>query len=328
MLKESKITLTVSALGVNSVLGVSINELLKIYLFNGETGEEIGIFENLSIENLVPVRKKTAAEKFNTGTQSKFDRRSYADSKPTTIDKKYSSSYTNFEVAHINQHLNKLVSWKQENQYWWEEAYKRRIYIIKNQTFSSYVNIVGAFSSERIWRLDRDLHMNQFCDFLYWRRFKFPKYKDLFWLACSIEGKNPEETGNPTGIFQATKAKFKIKDGEKEITYFTLSQVNKAEVENTTLDSSNKEKFVVYDYSEEWWNWSYEYRWQKDKADETSAYPQSEKFKNVKKGWDEQVSDNTSLNKICKDFYTSSSTSDQKEIEDAWRYCSDVGSNS
>ncbi|WP_216083662.1 hypothetical protein [Candidatus Mycoplasma haematohominis] len=326
MLTETKITIAVAAGGGNSALGVSINEFLRLYLFKNEEFDEVITLDNEDFRSVIPVRKKIKAVTYNESSKSSFDPRKSSSVPSEKISDSTYDSHTSFQMKHIRQHRDKLVNWKKEEA-WWRSIYKQRFYIMKNQDiFTEKINFVEGFSSSVIWSLNSEIHMNQFCYLIYGSYSKYDKYKELFWLICSIDGKNPEETNDDKKISSSEKATFPTEDdssNEKTITYMTLSQAKKKASDIANIKVSEKDKYVVYDWSEAWWNWSYKYRFQKDKADENSAFPLSNEFKKAKKGWDSAL-EQESLNSICKNFYEKeNSSSDEKE--DALRYCSAEG---
>ncbi|WP_216083647.1 hypothetical protein [Candidatus Mycoplasma haematohominis] len=322
MLTESKVTITFSVIAANAALGVSGSELLKIYYALNEESIEV---ENLNNELIKVTKiKRTRNKTTPKGTTSNFDlRKRHAPS--IIIGSKHYTKHKGFGVRHIKNHLDKLVGWEEANKTWWEDAYKQREYVIKNQNFQPYFPIVGGYSDQQHW-WTKNLHMNQFCDKGYLNRSFFQKYKEQFWLMCTIDGKNPEKNDSEEVISWATKAEFQIKDGKKkQITYLTITQAKKKGINNTKITEDAKTKFVIYDYSPEWWKWSYEYRLEADRKNETSPFPLSNKFRTIIQGWEDLNNNATALNKVCKDFYEQTSNNFQDEIDDAWRYCSDDG---
>ncbi|GCE63618.1 hypothetical protein MHSWG343_06150 [Candidatus Mycoplasma haematohominis] len=324
MLTESKITLTVAAAGGNATLGVSINEFLKMYLLNIETSEETKTIDNTSIELIAPTRKKPKAFKLK-GEKTSFDPRSSKNTINSKISDSTYTTHTLWDLRRVKAHRNKLANWK-ENENWWKSIYKQRMYMLENQDiFRDGVRFKEGFDKSIIWDLKQEVYINQFCYKVYGSAWHYDKYTDLFWLICSEDGKRPSEKREAAKIIStAEKAKFPTDNNqEQEIEFMTLSQAKKKQADKDKF-KVNKDKFVVYDYSEEWWKWSYQYRLQKDKTNENSAFPLSDKFKNITVNWDEKLTNDNSLNKVCKDFYESSSNSDN-ETEDAWRYCSIEG---
>ncbi|GCE63612.1 hypothetical protein [Candidatus Mycoplasma haematohominis] len=327
MLKETKITLSVAAVGGNSALGIYFNEFLRLYLFMTGDSDELSTLDSDTFKSIMPTRKRVETVTYTNGSKSSIDPRK---SKTTPSEKISSStfkSHTPWQMGHISNHKDKLVNGREEEA-WWKSIYDQRIYIMKNQD----INIEGiefayGFSATYIPSLNsRAIYMNQFCHFIYGNSRQYNRYKDLFWLICSINGKNPEEQEENKRISETEQATFPTPGettNKKTITYMTLSQAKKKESDIKNIKVSEKEKYIVYDYSEEWWKWSYQYRFQKDQADESSAYPLSEQFKKVEKDWDDKLN-NQSLNKVCKDFYEKSSIS-ADEQEDALRYCSAEG---
>ncbi|WP_216083054.1 hypothetical protein [Candidatus Mycoplasma haematohominis] len=332
MLSETKITIAVAAIGGNATLGVSIHEFLKACLLNNVVEDEAFLtLDNSNIKTIIPARKKTVTVVFDESKKANFDPRAHANASPSKIDSRYYKSHTLYEMRHIKEeHRSKLAASKSENKDWWETAYKSRKYMIKNQKFSSpSVKFIGGYKSGIIWNLEKDLYMNQFCYRIYGSPTKYEEYKDLFWLVCSVDGKDPTEGSSVEGkISSGKRASFSTEGNKsKSIIYMTLGQAKKKEedLEKLKIQESERDKFVVYDWKKDWWEWSFEYRFQKDIKDETSAFPLSNKFKNIRNGWDEKIENDTSLNKVCKDFYESDNSSSD-EVEDAWRYCSDTGS--
>ncbi|GCE63594.1 hypothetical protein [Candidatus Mycoplasma haematohominis] len=332
MLTESKITITTAVAAFNSILGVSGYELLRIYLLGQESSEEITNLENSIFKTTKAKRKRTKETTFKNNSQSKFDLRVSNDSNLKIVKHHLDQRHRTSMLFHIpKQHRGKLISWEADNKSWWEKTYKQREYMIKSQDVNPKVEITKGYSMENITNLyfknhSEPLPMNQFCDRGYAQTNYYKKYRKQFWLMCTVEGKDPDETDSSQEIAEATKARFWEGEQEKEITYFNYKQSKKETIKNTKI-SNSQDKFVVYDYSPDWWEWSYKYRLKIDKDDETSDFPLSDKFRKANSGWDEKLSKGEALNKICKDLYESnSSTSD--EIEDAWRYCSDVGVNS
>ncbi len=330
MLTETKITIAVATAGGNSALGVSINELLRIYLLGRNESEEVQFVGNDNIKTIQPTRIKVATASFKEGSESNLDPRAVKGTNPTNINSRSYISHTAYELSHISKYRAKLPIWN-ENKDWWENTYKQRKYMIQNRASSTDgLQFKEGFSSLVIWytNFKSEVYINQFCYVLYGSGTQFNKYKDLFWLICSIDGKNPEKDEPEKEVSSAEKAKFPIDNsGEKEITYMTLEQAKKKPEDKEKIKVAEKNKFVVWDWKKDWWEWSYQYRLQKDKSSENSAFPLSEKFRKITKDWDEKANDETALNKACKDFYESSSSSDD-ETEDAWRYCSIEGKQS
>ncbi|GCE63606.1 hypothetical protein MHSWG343_06030 [Candidatus Mycoplasma haematohominis] len=322
MLTETKITLTVAAAGSNSALVVSINELLKFYFFGSPTEEVVEITENQIFKSVKTSRTRT--QTVSPTKSSNFDLRK-SNNPNTVIGDRYYKRHKGYFINHLQKYVNSLVAWESTNREWWIEAYEQRKYIIQNQNFNPYVQITGGYDSENYWWA-KNLHMNQFCENAYSSRTYFQKHKDQFWLMCTIDGKNPENDDS-FGISNATKANFKKgAELEESITYLTLNQAKKTGIINKEI--KNKDNFVVYDYSPEWWNWSYTYRFLADKADEKSEFPLSSRFLKASSGWNSELNATTALNVICKDFYEQNDTTSQDEIDDAWRYCSDIGKSS
>ncbi|GCE63607.1 hypothetical protein [Candidatus Mycoplasma haematohominis] len=324
MLTESKITIAIATGGGNATLGVSINEFLKVYLLKKEEFEEIVALDNSSIGTTIPSRKKISTVSFNPESKRSFDPRSRQD-KPSTIDYSGYKSHVISQVKHIAQHRNKVVVWNQ-NQNWWDSVYEQRMYMIKNQDFSSKeVQFQKGYSTVTVWYLNKPVYMNQFCELLTWNSYQFKDYEDLFWLVCTTDGKNPNEKNPDSRISFAEKAKFPTeKPQEKEIIYMTLAQAKKKTSDIENIKVKEKDKYVVYDWKPEWWEWSYQYRWKKDKSEENSAFPLSKKFTEIEKGWDENLNNAKSLNTACKEFYEANNPT-KEEIEDSWRYCSVLG---
>ncbi|WP_216083666.1 hypothetical protein [Candidatus Mycoplasma haematohominis] len=322
MLKETKITLSVAAIGGNSAIGIYFNEFLRLYLFMTGDSDELSTSNNDAFKIVKTARKKVEKVIYKSSTKNSSDpRKSSSDPQWKISDSTY-QSHTRGQMWHISSHKNKLVDGR-KNDNWWKSIYKQRTYIMKNQDINiEKIEFVYGFSATYIPDLNsRAIYMNQFCYLIYGSNYQYKKYKDLFWLICSIDGVNPEEKNSSERISQMQTANFPIKNSQmKQINYMTLDQAKKKATDKNKFGSINKSKYVVYDYSEEWWKWSYEYVWQKDQKDEESAYPLSEKFRKVQKGWDDQLGDG-SLNKVCKDFYENTNSSND-EKEDASRYCS------
>ncbi|GCE63608.1 hypothetical protein MHSWG343_06050 [Candidatus Mycoplasma haematohominis] len=312
-------TLSVAAIGGNSAIGIYFNEFLKLYLFMTRDSDELSTLDSSSFD-VTPIRKKTEAVTYK-GSSTNVDPR-----KSTTTPRNMMSEYSTFMASQLQANSSKLVNGHEEQE-WWNSIYEIRSYIMKNQDISSAgVKFKKGFSKAPIQNLNQEIYMNQFCKYVYGQRFKYKKYEDLLWLICSVDGKKPGERRSSEKISQMQKANFPTPEKtpkEKSIDYMTLEQAKKKKEDKAKFSSVNKNKYVVYDYSEEWWKWSYEYRFQKDKADESSAYPLSEKFKKVEKDWDSKLK-KESLNKVCKDFYEKASSS-ADEQEDASRYCSAEG---
>ncbi|WP_216083652.1 hypothetical protein [Candidatus Mycoplasma haematohominis] len=320
MLTESKITISCSVASINAALGVSGYELLQIYLLNGNAQEELSSFDNTAISNAKISRKKSKTIAWKE-SKDVLDPRLHETTKTTVND--HESRYRIYRFRHISQeHKAKFVDWK-DNKEWWEKTYEVRKYMLKNANFKKYVNIEGGYENLP-YASQTKLHLNQFCDHVYWSKTYFEKYKSIFWLMCTTDAKNPETQEEAKIISQAKKAKFPKGNQDEEIIYLTVEQAKKTNIYNATTNSA-KDKFVVYDYSSNWWEWSYQYRFQEDKKNETSAFPISGKFKKIDKGWDDSRENTTALNKVCKDFYEQTNNNSQDEIDDAWRYCSDKG---
>ncbi|GCE63619.1 hypothetical protein MHSWG343_06160 [Candidatus Mycoplasma haematohominis] len=326
MLTESKITIGVAVVGINSFLGVSGHELLKIYLLSLDQSEEVSVLENYEIKTIAPKRKRPKASSFDESSKKPFDPRTPTDADPSTMDRGYARNYHPlFRTKHIDKHKSKLIIWK-ENKSWWESNYEQRKYMLENQDFStSDWKFKEGFSKRVIWNLNQEVHINQFCYLMYESSTQYNKYKDVFWLLCSIDGKDPENNNSESSISQAEKANFPTEgSSEQEIIFMTLEQAKKKQSDMERIKVKEKNKFVVYDWKPEWWNWSYQYRLKKDLNDEDNAFPMTEKFKKVISGWDESLNSSTALNKVCKDFYEAE-PKQSDETEDAWRYCSATG---
>ncbi|GCE63597.1 hypothetical protein MHSWG343_05940 [Candidatus Mycoplasma haematohominis] len=321
MLTESKITIILSVITGNTVIGVFGNELLKIYLLGRNSSEEISASDNSIFLKTTVSRIKTNAVSFDPKTKSNFDPRIYKDVNPTTVDKN-PAKYTVYSFHQISQYKGKFVDWK-ENKEWWEKTYEKRKYVLENANFEKYVNIVGGYKNQQYWQAS-ELHMNQFCDYGYSNNSYFREHEEQFWLLCTTDAKNPKDKENTQTISQINKAKFNKGETEEEIIYLTVEQAKKTNIYNATTNNA-KDKFVVYDYSPEWWEWSFNYRWKVDKNSEVSSFPLSDKFKNATTGWSKETNEKASLNLICQDFYESKNMPSQNEIDDAWRYCTDAG---
>ncbi|GCE63603.1 hypothetical protein MHSWG343_06000 [Candidatus Mycoplasma haematohominis] len=328
MLRETKITIVVSGVAGNATLGVSGYEFLKVYFLNQEISTEVEAINNEAVIKITTYRKRSKEKTFESGTDNKFDLREIKNTSPKIVKHPHDRRHKTSSLRHINQeHRSQLVSWEKDNKQWWENTYKQREYMIKNQKVSPKITILGAYNDTNVYMGgdNEPLHMNQFCDKGYGRQPYFKKYKQQFWLMCTINGKNPDNDVDSQEISTASKARFpESGSNKKEITYLNFEQSKKEDPKNTQV-KENKSKFVIYDYSQDWWDWSFNYRLKVDKEDETSAFPLTEKFKQATSGWDENVSSANALNKICKDFYEQSGTTSQDEIDDAWRYCSDEG---
>ncbi|WP_216083650.1 hypothetical protein [Candidatus Mycoplasma haematohominis] len=321
MLTESKITISCSVASINAALGVSGHELLKIYLLGLSSSGGVVTVENIQISKIKTNRKRNETITSKKGTEGTLDPRTHTTYRKT-VDQ-VPDRYRIYSFHNIRKHKSKLVDWK-DNEAWWKETYKTRKYMLENLEPENSLAIAGAYKNQTYLQ-SNDLHLNQFCDKSYTERAYYNQHKTIFWLMCTTDAKNPDEGEEAKIISQAKKAKFPKGDQEEEITYLTFKQAKKPETKNTNI-KGKEDKFVVYDYSEKWWKWSYEYRLQIDKADETSAFPLSEKFKKVNKGWEEtNYSDETNLNTACKKFYEQENSLTQDEIDDAWRYCTDTG---
>ncbi|WP_216083658.1 hypothetical protein [Candidatus Mycoplasma haematohominis] len=324
ILTETKVTLVFSAILGNSALGVAGHELLKAYFWNQEEEREFETSDNLSIEKTKISRVRTTTVTYN-GSQKSFDPRIYNNTaRPKTINDRYSSKYIVYRNYYLNQYKSKLVGVFDDNKDWWEETYKKRKYILENQNFNKYVSIVGGYNSEQNWDLSGDVYASQFCDKSYISANYYQQHKDQFWLICSVDGINPDREAESKIISTGTESEFPINNSNKKIFYLTLAQSKKT-IKNSQISDSHKNKFVVHNYSQDWWEWSYRYRFKVDKLNEKSKFPLSDSFKNITKGWDSKVDEQNALNKVCKDFYENSGNSSQNEIDDAWRYCSDTG---
>ncbi|WP_216083684.1 hypothetical protein [Candidatus Mycoplasma haematohominis] len=328
---EAKLTLTISAIGINSSLGVITNELLKVYLWSYEEEEEIMFSDNEELQDSIPIRKKTKTVTSIANTKSTFDPRpSKSSTAPITIAQ--NKDYSSYSLSHISKHRDKLVSWSKINKNWWNKAYKQREYIIKHQVFTSNFSLEGAYSPKFISKNSSVIYMNQFCDLAYRWPSVFHKHEELFWLTCTVDGKKPNTQPREREIISITKADFPISATEaEEIAYYTLSQSKKTNTKlgNQNMTEEQKQKFVVYEWNRSWWEWSYEQRLEKDKNNEKTLFPLSEKFKNVTSAWGEisykdTNETSTNLNGLCKEVYEGKLTA-KEEIEDAWRYCSDLG---
>ncbi|WP_216083645.1 hypothetical protein [Candidatus Mycoplasma haematohominis] len=318
MLTESKITIASAVTAFNSVLGVSGYELLQIYFLSQGSSEEVSALNNLNIESTKIERKKNKTV-FWKGAQNEIDPRIHTTSN-TTVEKS-ETRYRAYRFHTITSHKPKFVDWK-ESKDWWEKTYETRKYMLKNGNFGRYVNIVGGYEDKK-YLFATSLHLNQFCDKSYSEGWYFKKYEPIFWLMCTTDAVNPDSSEEAKAISKAKKAKFPKGQTEEEIIYLTVEQSKKGNIKNAQIQN-NRNKFVIYNYSQKWWEWSYQYRLEEDKKNETSAFPLSNKFKNVNKGWDISNDNATALNKVCEDFYLGDSQI-QDEIEDAWRYCSDKG---
>ncbi|GCE63592.1 hypothetical protein [Candidatus Mycoplasma haematohominis] len=320
MLTESKITIAVSGISGNTALVISGYEFLQIYLFGLNSSEELSSLDSNTIKATKIKRNKKGTVTFETGTQSDSDPRLHTVSPSTVLQHK--SRYTAYWFHEIWSHRSKFVDWK-ENKAWWDKTYLTRKYMLENGGFKDLVNISGSYSDQK-YRNSATLYLNQFCDRNYSETNYYKSHKKIFWLMCTTDAKNPDQQEEEKIISKAKKAKFKKGKTQEEITYLTVEQAKKDQMKNKKVDS-NKSKFIVYDYSKEWWEWSYKYRLKVDKKDETSSFPLSKKFKDATKGWDDSINDAGALNKVCKDFYDASNNNSQNEIDDAWRYCSDAG---
>ncbi|GCE63614.1 hypothetical protein MHSWG343_06110 [Candidatus Mycoplasma haematohominis] len=310
-------TLSVAAIGGNSAIGIYFNEFLRLYLFMTGDSDELSTLDSSSF-NVTPIRKKTETVAYK-GNSTNVDPR-----KSTTATTQTMSPYSAFMMGEPKRYSNKLA-YAQDEQAWWDSIYEIRIYIMKNQDIAAKkVRFKKGFSKEPIRSLSKAIHINQFCKYVSSNASKYREYKDLFWLMCSIDGKDPNEKGSNGKISKMEKATFPTENEQTQsITYMTLEQAKKKQADKSKFKNIQTNKYVVYDYSEEWWKWSYKYRFQKDQADESSAYPLSEQFKKVQEGWDDKLQ-NQSLNRACKDFYEKDNK-DQNEKEDAARYCSADG---
>ncbi|GCE63604.1 hypothetical protein MHSWG343_06010 [Candidatus Mycoplasma haematohominis] len=324
MLKETKATIIISAISGNTALGIIGYELLKEYFLHLSSFEEITKADNSAIEIIKIERRLTKTVSFVIDSQKSFDPRIYTRNDLKTIDIEKEQKQAEHPLKGIKQDHKKLVVLFSDNSDWWNETYKKRKYIAESRDFERYVDLIGGYSNESNEYLINNVHMNQFCNKAYSDPSYFQEHEAQFWLMCTIDGKNPNDTEEEKVISQTTKAKFFKGEKEEEITYLTLEQSKKTNIKNNKI-GNHKNKFVVYDYNEDWWKWSFDYRLKVDKENETSLFPLSNRFKQVKNGWDNTTRSTTGLNSVCKSFYEETDTKTQQEIDDAWRYCSDIG---
>ncbi|GCE64050.1 hypothetical protein [Candidatus Mycoplasma haematohominis] len=320
---SNKITL-ISAITGNGIFTTTADyELLKAFMWKVQSDDEsLSPADNTYIEDIKPIRKKKNTAVLTS--KGKLDPRNFTQVNPRVV--KANHNYLAFHIFHISSYTQKLVSWKPENKTWWEKSYEHKKYILENHPQFKGSKITSSYKPDKAWLTNNEFALNQFCDVAYDHKTFFEKFKDLFWLACSIDGKNPEEKDDSKWITEINKAQLPTSGSAKtEITYLTVKQSKKT---NTWNLNNKEDKFIVYDYNKEWWEWSYKNRLEVDRKDENSYFPLTTKFKDATKGWEENASnENSSLNNICKELYAKNGrTAD--ETEDMWRYCSDAGINS
>ncbi|GCE64041.1 hypothetical protein MHSWG343_10490 [Candidatus Mycoplasma haematohominis] len=326
MLTESKITIAISTISGNAFLGIAGYEALQWYISGLNSDGEISTIENITIQDIKTLRKKTKTVKATSTSSFDLKKQVSANVMQTVSDSSYLRSNKSTDSQHISQYLNKLINKERTNKNWWDEAYKERSYIIKIQAKNLSLKILGGYSDATSYnKASTEMYMNQFCDTGYFDADYYKKYKDLFWLSCSIDGKDPEETDQSKQKFLATEGDYQENSSNKKIVYLTVEQSKNTSIKNEKVNNK-KDNFIIYDYSREWWEWSYKNRLQEDRKNEVSAFPLSSEFKKISEGWDISLEKESSLNKVCKDFYEKEAETSQDELEDAYRYCTASGS--